>query len=251
MGGYFLILSFGLIFNACQKENFSTNVVSNQPEFVEGRLHFKSTKQLTNKVNELKKLNEVQLQTEMSKYYKMGFKPLRPFYGSSDFELIQEYAINKVNSFKSSDYGDIDDEDILIGDDFFAAFLNDNREIQVGDTIYKYTESGLYFSHIDDVEELYHYLEELEFKRNLKLIQPIDPCGLDPQEFGTQAMNAYVMRYIPVPDCGSSTGGGGNSGGSSTGGINGDTFISNLQECEYRHRDLKIFGILHGERLSL
>ncbi|MCF6240053.1 MAG: hypothetical protein L3J74_01760 [Bacteroidales bacterium] len=215
---------------------------SNEPEFIEGRLYFNTSEQLSNTINGLKKLGVSALQKKMSKFYKKGFKPLKPFFDETNYELIQEYANKKVQNFKNSENEELDDEDNLIGDDFFAALLNENREIQVGDTIYKYTETGLYFCSIDYIDEMYQYLEELEYKRNLKNIAPIDPCGLETKEYGTQPVNAYVMRFIPEPDCGGTIGGGGGNTGGSTGGINGDDFINGLPVCEERKGFWNILG---------
>ena len=244
----FIFIS-SMFFTACQKDKLDKITTEKEIPpiaFVEGRLHFNSSAQLGNKIAVLKKLDEVSLQNEMAGFYKEGFKPLKPFYKETDFELKQEYANNKVIKMKSSGE-EIDDDDELIGDEIFASVLNENREIQVGDSIYKYTEQGLFFCHIDDVDELELYLESLNQKNGFKYV-PIDPCDMEPQELGVQPMNAYVKRYIPEPDCGGG-GFGGGSGGGSGGGTGsgsssnyGDTFVNNLTACEYRHRDLKMFG---------
>jgi len=234
----------GMFFSACQKEDFdkiATEKGKPEIEFVEGRLHFNSSAQLGERIAKLKKLDETALQNEMAGLYKEGFKPLKPFYKETDFELKQEYANKKALKMKSSgDAGDDDDE--LIADEFFASVLNENREIQVGDSIYKYTEQGLFFCHIDDVDELELYLESQNLKNGFKKI--IDPCEMDPQEFGIQPMNAYVKRYIPNPDCGGGLGGG--TGGGTTGGGSstnyGDTFINNLPECDSRNGFWQILG---------
>ncbi|KIO77615.1 hypothetical protein TH53_08170 [Pedobacter lusitanus] len=39
---------------------------------------------------------------------------------------------------------DIDQLDMIIGDDNFSALLNSNGEIQIGSDIYKYTDVGLF-----------------------------------------------------------------------------------------------------------
>jgi len=244
----FLIFIFimGMFFSACQKENLDKITTEKEKptiEFVEGRLHFDSSVQLGNKIAKLKKLDETALQNEMAGLYKDGFKPLKPFYRENDFELKQEYATKKALKMKSF-VEDIDDGDELIGDEFFASVLNEDREIQVGDSIYKYTEQGLFFCHIDDIDELELYLENLKLKSSFKNV-PVDPCEMQLQEFGVQPINAYVKRYIPYPDCGGGPGGGstgdGPTGGGSTSNY-GDTFVNNLTKCDERYRDLKIFG---------
>ena len=244
----FIFIS-SMFFTACQKDKLDKITTEKEIPpiaFVEGRLHFNSSAQLGNKIAVLKKLDEVSLQNEMAGFYKEGFKPLKPFYKETDFELKQEYANNKVIKMKSSGE-EIDDDDELIGDEIFASVLNENREIQVGDSIYKYTEQGLFFCHIDDVDELELYLESLNQKNGFKYV-PIDPCDMEPQELGVQPMNAYVKRYIPEPDCGGG-GFGGGSGGGSGGGTGsgsssnyGDTFINNLPVCERKTGLWNILG---------
>ncbi|WP_421920481.1 hypothetical protein [Marinifilum sp.] len=72
---------------------------------------------------------------------------------------VLQNVIPKTDKLKSSNEEDINEElETLVADDEFASLLNENGEIQVGDSLYKYTESGLYFVHINDEEHLKEYL---------------------------------------------------------------------------------------------
>jgi len=208
-------------------------------QFVEGRLHFTNSEQLTQKINELKKLDDTKVENEMAKFYEKGFKPLKPFYKETDFELKEEYATKKALKLKSSNEAGDDDE--LIADDFFASVLNENREIQVSDTIYRYTDKGLFFCHIDDIDELEQYLEILNLNSNFKSGQVV-PCEMGEEELGVQPMNDYVKRFVPYPDCGNGGSGSGTGSGSGSSTNYGDTFVNNLPECETRNGFWQILG---------
>lgn len=56
----------------------------------------------------------------------------------------------------------IDDEDELIADPFFASILNDKRELQVGDKVYKYTVEGVFVVDAQKVEKLYAFMKQQE-----------------------------------------------------------------------------------------
>jgi hypothetical protein len=102
-----------------------------------------------------------------------GFKPLTPIFDENNTQGIQDFLtrkkarIQKVKlelgitskSSKSDDEIEFDDE--LISDPSFAALLNEDRKIYVGDSIYKYTETGLYFCLIKDEQKLDNYLNKL------------------------------------------------------------------------------------------
>lgn len=59
-------------------------------------------------------------------------------------------------------------EDEIISDPSLAALLNEDREIIVSDSLYKYTENGMYFCLVKDKQKLYDYLNKLNSSGNLQ-----------------------------------------------------------------------------------
>ncbi|PHQ61133.1 MAG: hypothetical protein COC08_06055 [Maribacter sp.] len=59
------------------------------------------------------------------------------------------------------DADEIDLDDELVADEGFAAVLNDDREIYVGNKFYKYTTNGLYFCKRKHEKEPRKYLKNL------------------------------------------------------------------------------------------
>ncbi|MRT92139.1 hypothetical protein [Ancylomarina sp. 16SWW S1-10-2] len=124
---------------------------------------------------------------KMSKLYDKGFESFRPMINED--EKIEHYVTSiqpEINKLKSSIYSpmqDIDDdgpeewiedepidpEDLIpftpeeliqmrleeiVGDEEFASMLNKDGEIVVGDSLYKYTDGGLFMCRIEDENEL-------------------------------------------------------------------------------------------------
>lgn len=57
-----------------------------------------------------------------------------------------------------------DVEDELILDDDFASFLNVNREIIVNDTLYTYTEKGIFTTHKTNIAVMRNYIQQNEIQ---------------------------------------------------------------------------------------
>lgn len=67
---------------------------------------------------------------------------------------------NDLSSKSSQGSKEIDFEDKIISDPALTSLLNENREILVGDSLYKYTENGLYFCKKSNKEKMYRYLKD-------------------------------------------------------------------------------------------
>jgi len=151
-----------------------------------------------------------------------GFYSLRPEFNENDENLIWAYK-EKGNTLAMARQSAIDDEQ-LIADDNFAFFLNDQKEIQVGDSIYKYTNNGLYFVHVNDLDYLYEYLD--------KQGEPsgrFNPC----EEPMLTVIDEVIIKFVPDNNCMPNPGGGGNPGGGAPQpGL--PQFINNLKECTPR-----------------
>lgn len=119
------------------------------------RLVFTSESSLSQKVRELKTIEEDRSDTTASlqPLYQQGFKPLVPAVNDENDVYFTEYEARRYEeagvSAKSlttndDDEIDIDDGDPIVADDAFAALLNDKREVQVGSSVYKYTAYGVF-----------------------------------------------------------------------------------------------------------
>lgn len=83
-------------------------------------------------------------------FYKKGFYPMELVSVASEKE-IEDYKKKKSNDFllfRSKKDNNYLNENI-INNDNFASILSEDGELQVGDSIYKYTDKGLLIAHID------------------------------------------------------------------------------------------------------
>ncbi|MCY1632910.1 hypothetical protein [Marinifilum sp. D737] len=138
-----------------------------------GRLKFASKEALQDKLKEINEKSIEEIYKDFEILYRKDFLSLRPIANPDDIDklntLLQSYkerpilknVIHSTNTLKSSDPENLFEEtNNIVSDDDFAGLLNENGEIQIGDTLFKYTESGLYFVHINDTAHLNTYLSE-------------------------------------------------------------------------------------------
>ncbi len=100
---------------------------------------------------------------------------MQPFFDEFSDLRIEEYRnvkmarlnLESAKNGRTGSDSDIDDEDELIADSYFASLLNDKREIQIGDMIYKYTEYGVFYTNVKNISELYSYLTDLSLAKDL------------------------------------------------------------------------------------
>jgi hypothetical protein len=121
---------------------------------IDGRLNFLSKRSLSEKIKALKSIDNEEFRKQLYVIYEKGFLPLVPYYKETDSKIT---ALTPDNSQTK---GDIYDSDELIGDDIFAALLNEQHELVVSGKIYKYTADGIYTIDSKKVGNLYKYLEE-------------------------------------------------------------------------------------------
>lgn len=122
------------------------------------RLVFSTKEQLNEVMNYYSKENDFYLD-EFQSLYKQGFSPLLKVeidMPQEDVQINHQAESTQVNGEENLD----NPFEEYIADDLFASFLNDQGEIQVNDSIYKYTNRGLYFVHREDINTLYKYLDK-------------------------------------------------------------------------------------------
>lgn len=171
-----MILFFTLILiTSCQndldnneeKENLSLH---NNYEIINGTIKIESKQKLrsilTSYQNDVKNQND--FNDEIRLIQDRGFKSLTPIFDEDDTKMIEDFILakkakkaktQKTNSESEDEEFDIEDD--LIQDPSLAAILNEDRELIVGDSLYKYTEHGLYFCLVRDKQRLYNYLNGL------------------------------------------------------------------------------------------
>lgn len=241
-----LVISILLILS-CNKEEeiLEIDPVQVEPEIsitlVNDKLKFNSKESLKLFVDQSK---QSKIKVKLDEFTKKGFNTLRPFFDDDDDEAINDFLIQKkakitkkgyLYSAKSGD-DDIDLDDELISDANFAAILNDNREIYVGDSLYIYTTLGAFSCKIADEDHLKSYLSNESSKISSKalLIASRGGCNmlksggsndmLTPVRLTATAVDDRIVRY---DSCGGSGGGstGGSTGGSGGGSTGGSTSL--------------------------
>jgi hypothetical protein len=184
------LVVIALLFS-CNKDD-ATILVENQESSADeikvenGILSFSSKDFLKEAVDGLKSMETAEKESKLEKFYKKGFMPLYPHFKEGDVDLIQAFSqrkkfrLEKQKAFKASLKGnyskgiptEIDEDgelveeydDDLITDDEFASFLNDEREIIIGDSLYKFTYSGMFSVEKDKKIILDKYIEDNDIK---------------------------------------------------------------------------------------
>ncbi len=249
------LISIGIIIQSCQNE-LELNDVENQSinktdkTIVNNRFVFSSKQSLSDMIGDLKEQRTEVVEKKFEKLYKKGFRSHVPIINPENKELIAKLHKEKEEQLKSRGLfkkaaSENSEEDKLINDPFFASIVNEDNEIIVNDTLYKFSkEEGVLFVHINDSTSLYNYLKEKQNQILSKssLAYRIQPCEVRMQYGGVTRINDRVSRYIrPIDDCGSGGSGGGGSGNGGSGTSNHtdpdvtvNNLIQNLEICEGR-----------------
>jgi hypothetical protein len=178
---------------------------------VNGRLRFDKLQDLHDFMTYAKNTDDLTYEKKMKEFEAQGFVPLQYDRSEHDEELMLQVqarklveldAYNNANPASRIQSYEIDDEDELIADPYYASILNQGREVQVSENIYKYTPDGLYSTGADNEQALNDYLENGD-----GTLKTIEACIIDyPRTEGV-----YLIEY-PIDGCG----GGGSGGGGST-----------------------------------
>lgn len=211
---------------SCQNEPVDLSPTYNSSQngkIINGRFYFSSKENLKTAIEQLKKEKNSDLEVKFEKLYSEGFRSHTPIVNPNNDELISKLS-KEINS-KNTPFCDNckgtsvseEEEDNSIGDPYFAAVVNQNDEIIVGDSIYKITKDlGVLFIQISDTTHLYEYLNTIKTGKTEKKasIQNIEPCALRAQKGGITLLDSKISRYIAPEDndCGGNSGGGGGGG---------------------------------------
>ncbi|MDV3751528.1 hypothetical protein [Elizabethkingia anophelis] len=178
--------------NGCRQEttaseqSVQSNIKITDGYVKNGRLYFANKESLQHYYDNVKNENE----EIIAKYIdSKGLISLRPIVTEQNEKLILAQTQARINSLKEDRLklvgkvagvknamaivndeqikDDIDDLEDIIGDDAFAAFLNNNGEIQVENKIYKYTDVGLFIVNEDKYSALQQFLAVNNISNNL------------------------------------------------------------------------------------
>lgn len=220
MKKFTLFIAFlSLLLNSCQKESLDDmsylpeSNLSSKSKIVNGRFVFSSRDNLKTIVAEMKNEDTKDQYSKFENYYKKGFRSLQPIVDPANKNLISklsEEIIEKQNKSKNSD-SESEEPTNIVADPYLAAFINENNEIVVNDSLYKFTEKGLFFVATKDSTHLFTYLKNNKSSANKQVA--LDPCIMRAEYGGYTQIDAQITQYIaPIDgDCGYGGGGGGGS----------------------------------------
>jgi hypothetical protein len=229
-----IVLFFTTFFLSCENnlENSSKdeglNYSINNFKLANGILTINSKEELINIHNFYK--NNISYQNKFNQIVKelqsKGFRPLEPIFDQNNPKMIEDFVKRKQIrlSKRDSDYGvvsyarsvsDIDLDDELIRDPFLTSLLNEEREIFIGDKLYKYTEMGLFIcgdetnTQIENKVKLDNYLESLTPENRKSIINQklmaSDPCSLSEPHYLAEKIQIF-QDILPCDFGGGSSG---------------------------------------------
>lgn len=214
-----LIFSFTLI--SCQDElkiERLNNTVKEPAEktIKNGRFVFSSRESLRETIKEIQNKGEENVEREFERLYQNGFRSHIPIVNSENQELQSKLSqeIFERKKLKNSQSNllsrgvDLEPESEVnefIADPVLAAIVNQNNEIIVNDTLYKFTQKdGLYFSHVSDSTKLIDYVEN-EVNRIRESRPILEPCEFRYIYGGITNVNGEISRYVApiknINDC--------------------------------------------------
>lgn len=154
-------------------------------------------------IGELKEQKTEVVEEKFERLYEKGFRSQIPIINPGNEKLIAKLSDEKTKKIKEKGIlkkgeNENSEEEKLITDPFFASIVNENNEIIVNDTLYKFSkQKGLLFVHVNDSTSLYNYLKEQN--QNLSksyLAYRGEPCEERMQRGGVTKINNKVSRYI-------------------------------------------------------
>lgn len=290
-----LLVILVTIFNCTKDDKINDNqlaVLEDSLELKDGTLVFSSIDFLTRKVDEIKEMEDVQKEQYLYFFYNKGFEPLFPRYREDDATRLTQFANNKKARLQKratsgslmvtgksvpteiDEDGDLVEEfdDDLISDDDFASVLNSQREVIVGDSLYKYTYDGLYAVKTVDKPLLDNYIadNDIEFlvqeneniirgeslvtpkiKRKVTTetdLQKVSNCH---DNMSIEPAQNELTQYFDDLSCGGGSTGGGSTGGGSTNTPDHTAsliaYVKDLDECNtingFLNSGFGLFGV--------
>ncbi|MEZ4914071.1 MAG: hypothetical protein R2798_08470 [Chitinophagales bacterium] len=173
-------MAFVLIFGyACKKQEIE---ISNSARLNVGEdvLSFENRAAFLDLYEELKVATDAEKETIFNRTYHENFTPLRNY----DLEIAENADPLGIPY--------IDEETYYIGDDNFAALLNEEGKIVINDSIYAYTPNGLWYCSLTNEEILSRFLESDTY-RNYQV-----PTGEDHSIVSFENINIHHFSNLPA-----------------------------------------------------
>ena len=194
------LLTVPSFFVSCNKEENS--IINTQKEsqpivtdgVVAGRYHFSSIESLTKMMTTLGK-NSHLLDRKIEELYQEGFRPKYPVGDIDNDPKLTSFYASRMPLGDDLDDGvaeEAEAENDLVSDPILSTFLNENNELVVRDTLYKFTKKGVFSSHLKDTLKLVSYLKSIEQEK----ISEEEVWRLRETEFGKRRMVEVVYRFI-------------------------------------------------------
>lgn len=235
-----ILLAFSVA--SCQTDDILDNEITENsltaPKVNGSRLEFSSREHLVHFINESKKQDINELKSKIRNFESCGFRSLLPTFTSEDVARVEAYKRRKGLQFggKGADTMDAD-EDEIIADPNFALVINDDRELIVGNDLYKFTEYAVFFTELGNEAEIKTYL------------QAIERCELSLTASGVQYVGNKVYAFIPQPVddiCDYEIDNGNDEAdmiGSTSQSLTREQYIAQMKTCEYQENLFdKLFG---------
>lgn len=155
---FFFCFSLSLFISSCTKEDVlaKKKVVEIEPSVTvkNGHLNFPSVESFKNLMTQMQANETPSLGDEIcSKFEENGFRVLNSKHKQS--------SKSSSNLSKFSSFVEVE-EDTLIADPYFAAVLNEDKEIEVDGYVYKIDEYGTFFGPSDKLAEIDTIIKELD-----------------------------------------------------------------------------------------
>ncbi len=190
--------------------DFKNLVIKNE------RLVFDNETEFKQFLQSVDKLSEQEVMKDVIKYlYSNDFYSLKPIFDEKNIDQLKRHINLKKDNLEFSRLSNsIEDEDLIenfddledvFGESFFASFLNQNSEIQIGNRIYKYTNSGLLITNLEDIEELYEFMVErdvisLENVLNSNTVEEYPSFNIDGgYKVVTPKIDSYLAEKFMAP----------------------------------------------------
>lgn len=172
--------------SSCENEKYDshqTQLMQNEIKVRNGRLYFQSKEAFVQSYQNYVNRPEEEINKLVEPLYKDSFLSLKPIVTEKNEEILFNLYREKLNlqaprntTVKSAtdhslvesaiEKDPFESVDELIGDDLFAAYLNTDGEIQIGEEIYKYTDVGLFITDKAKYTALKEFLESKNISEN-------------------------------------------------------------------------------------
>jgi len=193
-----ITLTLSLFILSCSEEDF--NIEENEAQNVEqleqigivdGRLYFENRDVFSKYHDEMKDKEENEIADILEKdFYSKGFYSLSPILNEKTekkefkrhFSKIQKQQLQKSNNIDENDFLDnFDDLEEIFGESVFQSFLNQNAELRIADTIYQYTDHGLFKVQYNKYQKLVDFentKQRIHKLSDVNRIESRNPCDI-------------------------------------------------------------------------